>query len=101
LYEKSKTYYNQALETIDLRIKSLQKSIDEAETKSKGKEKATDDNPLVANRKELQELQELYPEIKAKVRIIVKLAGHSVTYGGLNNFSNSAFVVMVTDPNIQ
>ncbi|XP_031556819.1 protein HGV2-like isoform X4 [Actinia tenebrosa] len=67
MHEKSKEYYNHALETIDLRIKNLQKNIEEAESKSKGKEKATEDNPLVANRKELQELQELYPEIKAKV----------------------------------
>lgn len=67
MYEKSKDYYSQALETIGNRIKSLQQSIDEADAKGKGKEKATPDNPSVANRKELQELQELYPEIKAKV----------------------------------
>lgn len=67
MYEKSKDYYSQALDTISLRIKSLQESIDEAEGKSKGKEKATPDNPLVANKNELKELQELYPEIKLKV----------------------------------
>ncbi|EDO36158.1 predicted protein [Nematostella vectensis] len=65
--EQAKKYYSQALEVLEKRMNCLQKSIDEADSKSKGKGKADDEDPTVKNRKELEELQDLFPEIKAKV----------------------------------
>ncbi|XP_048585963.1 nuclear autoantigenic sperm protein isoform X2 [Nematostella vectensis] len=67
MHDKAKKYYSQALEVLEKRMNCLQKSIDEADSKSKGKGKADDEDPTVKNRKELEELQDLFPEIKAKV----------------------------------
>jgi len=66
-YTKAKDFFNQALDVIKLRTEKLEARIAEWESKSKGKGKATDDNPCVVDRKELEELQNVYPEIKARV----------------------------------
>lgn len=52
---------------IELKTSKLEARL--AESKDKGKGKATDDDPFVVDRKELEELQNLYPEIKARVSI--------------------------------
>ena len=69
-YPNAKEFFSKALKVIELRITHLEARIAELESTSKGKEKATDDNPSVLDRKELEELRELYPEIKAKVGAI-------------------------------
>ena len=66
-YPKSKEFFSKALDVIKLKTTKLEARIAEWESKSKGKGKATDDNPCVVDRKELEELQNLYPEIKARV----------------------------------
>lgn len=50
---------------------NVEKRIEEAESKSKGKGKANADDPTVIDRKELEDLKEVYPEIKAKVKFII------------------------------
>lgn len=70
-YTKAKDFFNQALDVIKLRTTKLETCIEEWESKSKGKGKATDDNPCVVDRKELEELQNLYPEIKARVSWLI------------------------------
>ena len=66
-YTKAKDFFSQAFDVIKLRTTKLEARIAEEESKSKGKGKATDDNPCVVDRKELEELQNLCPEIKARV----------------------------------
>ncbi|KAL9950800.1 hypothetical protein ACROYT_G043362 [Oculina patagonica] len=66
-YSKAKEFFSKALDVIKLKTTKLEARIAESESKSKGKGKATDDNPCVVDRKELEELQNLYPEIKARV----------------------------------
>lgn len=64
-YTKAKEFYSKALAVIELRTSKLEARL--AESKDKGKGKATDDDPFVVDRKELGELQNLYPDIKARV----------------------------------
>ncbi|XP_015780165.1 PREDICTED: histone-binding protein N1/N2-like [Acropora digitifera] len=64
-YTKAKEFYSKALAVIELKTFKLEARL--AESKDKGKGKATDDDPFVVDRKELEELQNLYPEIKARV----------------------------------
>lgn len=64
-YTKAKEFYSKALTVIELKTSKLEARL--AESKDKGKGKATDDDPFVVDRKELEELQNLYPEIKARV----------------------------------
>jgi len=66
-YAKAKEFYSKALHVIELKTTKLEARLAESESKNKGKGKATDDNPCVVDRKELEELQNLYPEIKARV----------------------------------
>ncbi|XP_078355838.1 uncharacterized protein LOC144640616 [Oculina patagonica] len=66
-YSKAKEFFSKALDVLKLKTTKLEARIAESESKSKGKGKATDDNPCVVDRKELEELQNLYPEIKARV----------------------------------
>ena len=75
-YTKAKDFFNQALDVIKLRTEKLEARIAEWESKSKGKGKATDDNPCVVDRKELEELQNLYPEIKARVSWLIQNKGN-------------------------
>lgn len=70
-YTKAKDFFSQALDVIKLKTTRLEARIAEWESKSKGKGKATDDNPCVVDRKELEELQNLYPEIKARVSWLI------------------------------
>ena len=67
LYEESANHYGNATEVLELRVKNIKTRIEEAEQQDKGKGKAEDDDPLVKDRKELAELEELLPEIKEKV----------------------------------
>lgn len=67
LYTKAKEFYSKALAVIELKTSKLEARL--AESTDKGKGKATDDDPFVVDRKELEELQNLYPEIKARVSI--------------------------------
>ena len=67
LYEESSNHYDNAAEVLELRVKNIKTRIEEAEEQDKGKGKAEDEDPVVKDRKELAELEELLPEIKAKV----------------------------------
>ena len=67
LYEESANHYDNAAEVLELRVKNIKTRIEEAEEQDKGKGKAEDEDPVVKDRKELAELEELLPEIKAKV----------------------------------
>lgn len=65
---EAKDNYSKALEVIELRMKNIEARLQESDSKGKGKQKALDGDPCVKDRRELAELQDLYPEIKAKVR---------------------------------
>ena len=54
---------------IELKTTKLEARLAESDAKSKGKGKASNDDPCVVDRKELEELQNLSPEIKARVCI--------------------------------
>ncbi|CAB3994173.1 histone-binding N1 N2-like isoform X1, partial [Paramuricea clavata] len=66
LYEESASHYGNATEVLELRLKNIKTRIEEAEQQDKGKGKASDDDPLVKDRKELAELEDLLPEVKEK-----------------------------------
>lgn len=66
-YSKAKDFFSKALDVIKLKTDKLEARLAESDSKSKGKGKATADNPCVVDRTELKELQNLYPEIKARV----------------------------------
>nr|XP_058951033.1 histone-binding protein N1/N2-like [Pocillopora verrucosa] len=66
-YSKAHEFFSKALECIKLKTSKLEARVAEWESKSKGKGKASDKDPCVVDRKELEELQNLYPEIKARV----------------------------------
>ena len=68
-FDKAKDSFNEALNVIKLRIDNLEKRVAEADSKSKGKGKADATDPVVIDRKELKELNELCPEIRAKVTL--------------------------------
>ncbi|KAM7432966.1 hypothetical protein ABFA07_016708 [Porites harrisoni] len=66
-YSKSKEFYSKALSIIQLRTTKIEARLAESDAKSKGKGKANENDPCVVDRKELEELQNLSPEIKARV----------------------------------
>lgn len=66
-HTKAYEFFSKALECLKLKISKLEAHVAEWESKSKGKGKASDKDPCVADRKELEELENLYPEIKARV----------------------------------
>ena len=66
-YEESANHYGNAIEVLELRIKNIKARIEEAEQQDKGKGKASGDDPIVKDRKELTEIEELLPEIQEKV----------------------------------
>ncbi|XP_022792375.1 histone-binding protein N1/N2-like isoform X3 [Stylophora pistillata] len=66
-HTKAHEFFSKALECLKLKISKLEAHVAEWESKSKGKGKASDKDPCVADRKELEELENLYPEIKARV----------------------------------
>ena len=68
-YIKAKEFYSKALSVIELKSTKLEARLAESDSKSKGKGKATNDDPCVVDRKELEELKNLSPEIKARVSI--------------------------------
>ena len=68
MYEESASHYENASEVLELRIKNIKTRIEEAEQQDKGKDKASDDDPIVKDRKELAELEDLLPEVKEKVK---------------------------------
>lgn len=72
-YGKAKEFYSKALKVIQLKISKLEARLAESDAKNKGKGKATDDDPCVVDRKELQELQNLYPAIKARVSRVMHI----------------------------
>ena len=72
-FPKAKEFFSKALDVIKLKTTKLEARIAEWESKSKGKGKATDDNPCVKDRKELEELQNLFPEIKARVSLFKRM----------------------------
>jgi hypothetical protein len=67
MYEESASHYGNAAEVLELRLKNIKTRIEEAEQQDKGKGKASDDHPLIKDRKELAELEDLLPEVKEKV----------------------------------
>ena len=66
MYEESASHYENASEVLELRIKNIKTRIEEAEQQDKGKDKASNDDPVVKDRKELAELEDLLPEVKEK-----------------------------------
>jgi hypothetical protein len=67
MYEESASHYGNAAEVLELRLKNIKTRIEEAEQQDKGKGKASDGDPLIKDRKELAELEDLLPEVKEKV----------------------------------
>lgn len=70
MYDESACHYANAIEVLELRVKNIKTRIDAAGQQDKGKSKASDDDPLVNDRKELVELEDILPEIREKVRFI-------------------------------
>ncbi|XP_028404563.1 histone-binding protein N1/N2-like isoform X2 [Dendronephthya gigantea] len=68
MYEESASHYGNAAEVLQLRLKNIKNRIEEAEKKDKGKGKSSDDDPLVKDRKELAEIEDLLPEVLEKSR---------------------------------
>ena len=81
MYEESAIHYGNASEVLELRIKNIKARIEEAEQQDKGKGKASEDDPLVKDRKELAELEDLLPEVKEKVN---ELSEFLISYGYLS-----------------
>lgn len=67
MYDESSNHYGNAAEVLELRLKNIRNRIEEAENKDKGKGKSSDDDPLVKDRKELAEIEDLLPEVLEKV----------------------------------
>lgn len=67
MYDESASHYESATDVLELRIKNIKARIEEVEQQDKGKGKASDDDPLVKDRKELADLEDLLPEVKEKV----------------------------------
>lgn len=67
MFEESSHHYGNACEVLELRIKNIKTRVSKIEEEDKGKEKVSHDEPLMKDRKELTELEQLLPEIKDKV----------------------------------
>lgn len=67
MYDESASHYGNAIDVLELRVKNIKARIEEVEQQDKGKGKASDDDPLVKDRKELADLEDLLPEVKEKV----------------------------------
>ncbi|XP_070564069.1 histone-binding protein N1/N2-like isoform X3 [Ptychodera flava] len=65
-FDKAIEHFNAARKVIEDRLVLLTKRTEEAE-QGKGKEKASTDDPLVADQKEMQDLKDLIPDIMAKI----------------------------------
>lgn len=84
MYDESASHYENATDVIELRIKNIKARIEEVEQQDKGKGKASDDDPLVKDRKELADLEDLLPEVKEKVRTEFWNFMLFVTWSGLH-----------------